>query len=180
MRFYGRAVAEVAIGLGSNLGDREAHLREAVRRLAAVGAVTAISSLYQTAPVGFADQDDFLNACLVLETDQQPEAVLQQAHAIEQALARIRTVRNGPRTIDVDLLLWLEADGTLSVWPEAPTLPHPRMHDRRFVLAPLAEIAGDWEHPTLHQPVGAILDELPTGEAVTRVISQTWPPSLAP
>lgn len=173
-------MAEVAVGLGSNLGDREGRLREAVRRLAAAGTVTAVSSLYQTAPVGFAEQDDFLNACLLLETDSTPQALLSRAHAIEQALARVRTVPNGPRTIDIDLLLWREQSGAAVATEARPRLPHPRMHQRRFVLAPLAEIAADWLHPRLGQDVASLLSALPAAEAVRRIRSSTWPPSPAP
>jgi 2-amino-4-hydroxy-6-hydroxymethyldihydropteridine diphosphokinase len=171
-------VAEVAIGLGSNLGDREAQLREALRRLAAAGRVKAISSLYQTAPVGFANQADFLNACLLLETELTPEELLSEAHAVETALARVRTIRNGPRTIDVDLLLWRDETGPLKRTQGSPKLPHPRMHQRRFVLEPLAEISADWEHPELSRSIGELLRELPAGEAVTPFNSPTWPPLL--
>jgi 2-amino-4-hydroxy-6-hydroxymethyldihydropteridine diphosphokinase len=171
-------MAEVAIGLGSNLGDREAHLREAAIRLSETGRVVAMSSLYQTAPVGFADQDDFLNACILLETGLTPEALLKRAHAIEKDLARVRTIRNGPRTIDVDLLLWRDQGDSLARSQGKPKLPHPRMHRRRFVLEPLAEIAADWRHPLLQRSIAQLLAALPDGEAVERFSSPTWPPSL--
>jgi len=173
-------MAEVLVGLGSNLGDREANLREAVRRLAAAGRVIAVSSLYQTAPVGYADQDDFLNVCLLLETSLPPEELLAHAQAIERALARVRTIRNGPRTIDVDLLLWRDEAGA-AVDPEGPPqLPHPRMLLRRFVLEPLAEIAGDWVHPLEDKTVAELLAALPAGDGVERISSPTWPPSPTP
>ncbi|MBI1356168.1 MAG: 2-amino-4-hydroxy-6-hydroxymethyldihydropteridine diphosphokinase [Acidobacteria bacterium] len=172
-------MAEVLIGLGSNLGDREAQLRTAIRRLRECGRVGPISSLYETEPVGYAEQGDFLNACLRLETELSPESLLTWAQAIEQALERTRSIRNGPRTMDVDLLLWRDASGPL-LRDDAPLLPHPRMHLRRFVLEPLAEIAADWRHPTLDKTVGEILAELPTAEAVRAISSPTWPPAPRP
>ena len=162
------------------MGDREAHLREAVRRLSGCGRIISVSPLYQTAPVGFADQDDFLNACLLLETDWAPEELLARAHAIEKALARVRTVRNGPRTIDVDLLLWRNEAGPVVRRLAAPKLPHPRMHERRFVLEPLAEIAGEWLHPDAGKTVAELLAALPDGSSVERFSSPVWPPSTAP
>jgi 2-amino-4-hydroxy-6-hydroxymethyldihydropteridine diphosphokinase len=173
-------VAEVLIGLGANIGDREARLREAVQQLARAGAITAISSLYQTEPVGYREQDDFLNACLLLRTDWSRPRLLRQAHAIEEALGRVRTIPDGPRSIDIDLLLWRDGVTLHAAAGPEPLLPHPRMHLRRFVLAPLAEIAPDWEHPRLGRTVGELLADLPPGEAVERISSPTWPPSLKP
>ncbi len=106
-------MAEVLVGLGSNLGDREA---QSARGRAPAGrgrgASPRVSSLYQTAPVGYADQDDFLNACILLETELTPQELLNEAQAIEKDLARVRIIRNGPRTIDVDLLLWRDEAGS--------------------------------------------------------------------
>ncbi len=161
------------------MGDREAQLRSAVRRLARVGRIVRISSLYQTEPVGFREQDDFLNACLLLETDWARPALLQRAHAIEEALGRVRTIPDGPRSIDLDLLLWRDGAESGAAGAAAPLLPHPRMHLRRFVLAPLAEIAPDWVHPKLGRTVAELLAELPPGEAVELFSSPTWPPSPA-
>ena len=172
-------MAEVLIGLGSNLGDREANLSQAVRRLLEAGRLVAVSSLYETAPVGFVEQGDFLNACLWLRTAGDPAALLALAHDVEQELARLRTVPNGPRTMDVDLLLW--RDGSAPVTSDRPPLlPHPRMHLRRFVLEPLTEIAADWVHPTLHRTIAELLAALPAGEAVRRLSRPSWPPAPTP
>jgi len=124
------------LGLGSNLGDRAAHLRRAV---AALPDVVAVSPVYETDPVGGpADQPAFLNLVVALETDRSPRQLLDLAHALEQAAGRVRTVKDGPRTLDVDVLLV----GDLRVDEPDLVVPHPRMWERRFVLAPLADLAG--------------------------------------
>lgn len=134
-------MAEVALGLGSNLGDRNAHLRGAVRALNARAEirVTAQSSLWETPPWGVEEQPHFLNACVLLETTLSPIEVLETCLAIERDHGRERSLRWGPRTLDMDVLYYddVELDG------EVLTLPHPRMLLRAFVLAPLAEIAPD-------------------------------------
>jgi 2-amino-4-hydroxy-6-hydroxymethyldihydropteridine diphosphokinase len=132
-------VADAFLGLGSNLGDRHWHLAEAVHRLhsPAEVSVVAASSVYETAPVGYTNQPHFLNAVIQLATAVGPEELLRRCLAVEQALGRVRRDRWGPRTIDIDVL-WYDSvtrdDATL-------TLPHPRMHERAFVLIPLAEVA---------------------------------------
>ena len=137
---------DALLGLGSNVGDREANLWRALRLLAEQGRLVAVSSFHETKPVGYADQGDFLNACAWLETGRTPEGLLEVCHRIDRALGRVRTITNGPRTIDVDILLW-RRNGAMLERDEAPVIPHPRMHLRRFVLEPLAEIAPDWVHP---------------------------------
>ena len=139
-------MADVLLGLGSNVGDREANLRRALELLEEHGRLAAVSSFHETAPVGYADQDDFLNACAWLVTSRTPEELLAVCLEIDGELGRVRTVPNGPRTIDVDILLW-RADGAMLTREQAPVIPHPRMHLRRFVLEPLAEIAPEWVHP---------------------------------
>ena len=142
----------VHLGAGSNIGDKAANLREAVRRLQGAGEVVAVSHLYKTAPVGFEDQDWFLNAALCLKTALAPKEVLDFVLAIEQDLGRVRTFRNGPRTIDIDILLW--GDAVIDV--PGLVVPHPRLQERLFVLAPLREIAPDAMHPLS----GATIEEL--------------------
>lgn len=128
------------IGLGSNLGDRRAHLRAAVEGLESAGDVVAVSELYETAPVGGpAGQDDYLNVVVELRTADTPRALLERGQALEAAAHRERKERWGPRTLDADVL-WVEGE---QVDEADLTVPHPRMWERRFVLAPLAELAPD-------------------------------------
>lgn len=129
------------LGLGGNLGDRAANLSAAVKALEHLPGtrVTALSSLYETAPVGYADQPDFLNRVAVVETSLSPRALLGSCLGIEAALGRVRGRRFGPRVVDIDLLLY---EGVASGDPEL-TLPHPRMMERAFVLVPLAELFPD-------------------------------------
>jgi 2-amino-4-hydroxy-6-hydroxymethyldihydropteridine diphosphokinase len=131
------------VALGSNLGDREDHLRRALEALGELGRVTAISGLHETEPIGYRDQPDFLNAVVELETELSPEELLGRLQEIERRLGRRPTFRDGPRTIDLDLLL--HGDAVIDR-PEL-RLPHPRMTERRFVLEPLAEIAPEIVHP---------------------------------
>jgi 2-amino-4-hydroxy-6-hydroxymethyldihydropteridine diphosphokinase len=156
-----------AIALGSNLdsrfGDREANLREAVRRIGGLGEVRAVSSFFDTEPVGFLKQPRFLNGALVLETELEPVALMRELLGVERAMGRIRvarelegTIAKGPRVIDLDLLLY----GDVVMETEELTLPHPEMQDRRFVLEPLAEIAPDWVHPVLGVAVLAMLERV--------------------
>jgi 2-amino-4-hydroxy-6-hydroxymethyldihydropteridine diphosphokinase len=123
------------LGLGSNLGDRRDHLRAAV---AALPDVVAVSPVYETDPVGGPPgQGPYLNLVVVLETDRSPRQLLDLAHSLEDAAGRVRKERDGPRTLDVDVLLV----GDLCVDEPDLVVPHPRMWQRRFVLAPLADLA---------------------------------------
>ena len=127
------------LGLGSNLGDRLGHLRAAVGGLGASDRVdvVAVSRVYETAPVGGPDQGPYLNAVIAIETDLEPRALLRLAQGLEESARRVRGERNGPRTLDVDVLLIEEL-----VIDEADlVVPHPRLRERGFVLAPLADVA---------------------------------------
>jgi 2-amino-4-hydroxy-6-hydroxymethyldihydropteridine diphosphokinase len=125
------------LSLGSNLDEPLEQLRRAVGSLRKLDDVVAVSSVYKTAPVGGVEQDDFLNVVVALETARTPEELLLLCQRLEEAAARVRTIRFGPRTLDVDVLL---VDGEIRSSEEL-TIPHPRMWERRFVLIPLAEIA---------------------------------------
>jgi 2-amino-4-hydroxy-6-hydroxymethyldihydropteridine diphosphokinase len=127
------------LGLGTNLGDRQGELRSAIERLEVHGDVVAVSGLYETEPVGGPEQGKFLNLVVELETEDTPEMLLLRCQDLEVAAQRVRTVRNGPRTLDADVL-WV--DGQISATEEL-TVPHPRMFERRFVIAPLQELAPD-------------------------------------
>ena len=128
------------IGLGSNLGDRRALLRQAVEGLRGAGDVTGVSPLYQTEPVGGPDgQGPYLNLVVELSTSDTPRRLLERCRALEEAAGRVRTVRWGPRTLDADVL-WVEG---WNVDEEDLAVPHPRLWDRRFVVQPLSDLAPD-------------------------------------
>ena len=179
-----------AIALGSNLesafGDREANLGEAIRLIRLLGEVTAVSSFYETEPVGFLAQPRFINGALLLETDLEPLALLRELLAVERAMGRERVgaVAKGPRVIDLDLLLYFSGDGSkrdglkevegagitrdrvdqdrgdVVMETEELVLPHPEMQTRRFVLEPLGEIAPEWVHPVLGLTVEEMLERV--------------------
>ena len=153
----------VFLGLGSNLGDRESAIEGALARLAARGFRTTLrSSLWLTEPVGGPPQGFFLNAVAGGETALAPEALLEACLATEREMGRVREERNGPRTIDVDILFF---GGERRDVPGL-VIPHPRLHERRFVLAPLAEIAPALVHPVLGLAVADLLDRCADRSAV--------------
>jgi 2-amino-4-hydroxy-6-hydroxymethyldihydropteridine diphosphokinase len=153
-----RSLAAVALGsnLDSKFGDREANLREAVRRIGTLGELRAVSSFYDTEPVGQLEQPRFLNGALVMETELEPVELMRGLLGVERAMGRDRvgSVAKGPRVIDLDLLLY--GDWVMS--SEELMLPHPAMGERRFVLEPLAEIAPEWVHPIVGKTVREMLE----------------------
>ena len=153
-------MTDAYLGLGSNLGDREALLRAAIAALNATPGVrvTSISSLYETPPWGPVPQGPYLNACVALETTLSPRELLTLCLAIERDHGRERAIRWGPRTLDMDVLLY----GDESIDEEGLIVPHPRMTERAFVLVPLAEIAPDLRIGG--RAIGAILGGVETDE----------------
>lgn len=133
----------VYLALGSNLGDRRGNLTAALQRLSAAVHIDVLSSLYETEPVGYLDQPQFLNMVCRGNTRLSPTDLLHYTQKIEITLGRQPTFRNGPRPIDIDILLYDD----LQIEQEDLTIPHPRMTERAFVLAPLAEIAPEQIHP---------------------------------
>jgi 2-amino-4-hydroxy-6-hydroxymethyldihydropteridine diphosphokinase len=147
----------VYLSLGSNLGDRQQNLREAIEKLKSLGEVTAVSSFYETEPVEFTAQPWFLNCAVALRTELMPKVFLAKMQAIEQQLGRRRIQPKGPRTIDLDILLF----GNSVISMLQLEVPHPTMHQRRFVLEPLAEIASDVRHPVFKRSIREMLQALP-------------------
>jgi 2-amino-4-hydroxy-6-hydroxymethyldihydropteridine diphosphokinase len=155
----------VYLSLGSNLGNREAHLEDAQNRLAALGRIVAVSSFYETEPVEFTDQPWFLNCAVALETALTPQQLMTSLLGIEEAMGRKRVQKKGPRIIDVDILLF----GDTILDSPGVTIPHPAMQERRFVLEPLAEIAPNLLHPVRRKTIRELRDALPEGKVVRKL-----------
>jgi 2-amino-4-hydroxy-6-hydroxymethyldihydropteridine diphosphokinase len=161
----------ILIGIGSNLSSREfgppsANVAAALAALPALRiCVAARSSWYRTEPVPRSEQPWFVNGVAALTTALEPEVLLSQLLALEARFGRIRGERNAARVLDLDLL---DYDG-LVVESDSLALPHPRLHQRRFVLVPLAELAPSWRHPLLGQSADELLARLPPGESLCRL-----------
>ena len=153
------------LSLGSNVGDREANLRAALRRLQEKGRMVSVSSFYETEPVEVTDQAWFLNCAAVLESAQATEQLMATILEIERQMGRERIQPKGPRIIDIDILL----SGDEIIDTPTLTVPHPAMHQRRFVLEPLAEIAPRLMHPKIKRTIQELLDALPKGQIVRRL-----------
>lgn len=144
------------LALGSNIGDRLDYLNAAKKLLSEIGTIKKQSCIYETEPVGYAGQDSFLNCVIEFETSSSADELLSHTMQIENILGKHKTIANGPRTIDIDIIFFddeiIDADNL--------KIPHPRMHERRFVLEPLAEIAPERMHPVLHLSVKDLLEKL--------------------
>lgn len=146
------------LALGSNIGNREDTLRKAIRRLNELPGIRVkrVSSVYETDPVGYVDQDAFLNMAVAVETELSAEQLLETALAVERELGRVRTIRWGPRTIDIDLLLY----GSYTVQKEHLMIPHPAMAERAFVLVPLRDVWEGGALPVYNQTIDHFLSHL--------------------
>jgi 2-amino-4-hydroxy-6-hydroxymethyldihydropteridine diphosphokinase len=155
----------VYLSLGSNVGDREGELWDARVRLGAIGRVVAMSSFYETEPVELIQQPWFLNCALALETGKTPQQLIGAILRIEEEMGRRRVQKKGPRSIDIDILLF---DG-LVIESTDLTIPHPALQQRRFVLEPLAEIAPEVLHPVLKKTIRELVEALPPGQEVRKL-----------
>lgn len=166
---------EAYLALGANLGERRKTLQSACELLARAGDIhiVAKSSLHETAPQGGpAGQGDYLNAVLHIRTGLPPAVLLERCLAVEAQLGRQRSVLNAPRTIDIDILLYDD----LEIHSPTLDIPHPRMHQRRFVLSPLAEVAPESWHPVLRKSALDLLADLPASDSdrVARLANAGW------
>jgi 2-amino-4-hydroxy-6-hydroxymethyldihydropteridine diphosphokinase len=155
----------VYLSLGSNVGDRAGNLNSAIERLGNLGTVESQSSFYETEPVEFTAQPWFLNCAVKLDTEKMPKQLLAGILDLERKMGRRRTQKKGPRTIDIDILLF----GNSIIDTKGLTIPHPAMHERLFVLEPLAEIAPEVRHPVFKRTVRELREALPPGQAVRKV-----------
>ena len=156
--------ATAYLSLGSNVGDREAHLLEAQSRLNTLGRVTAVSSTYETEPVEFTEQPWFLNCAVALETEKTPQELMDGSSPYRRTNGPSTRAKKGPRSIDIDILLF----GGAIAESNDLTIPHPAMQHRRFVLEPLAEVAPGATHPVFHKTIRELLAALPEGQAVRK------------
>jgi 2-amino-4-hydroxy-6-hydroxymethyldihydropteridine diphosphokinase len=164
--------AEVFIALGTNLGDRAENLRRAIAALAHIATVEAVSRVYESEPVGFRDQPDYWNLVVRIRTELEPAPLFQALKAIEQQLGRTADFRNAPRIIDLDIIAYDQ----LVLHNETLEIPHPRMHQRSFVLYPLAELAPEFRHPvdgrSIQQLIAA-LDQPTRAIALDNALAET-------
>lgn len=151
-----RKQANVYLGVGSNLGNRKANLLSAISLLSGISTVRKLSPIYQTSPVGFEKQPDFLNMACLVSISYEPEEFLKEIKAIEKKLGREKSFKNGPRLIDIDILFW----GKEVIKTKNLQVPHPRAAEREFVLRPLSRIAPSLVHPLLRKSVSSLLASL--------------------
>jgi 2-amino-4-hydroxy-6-hydroxymethyldihydropteridine diphosphokinase len=154
----------VYLSVGSNLGDRARNLETAIRSLSDLGSTVAVSSFYETEPVDLDSQPWFLNCAVKLDTEKMPRQLIAGILNLERSMGRQRLAPKGPRIIDIDILLF----GSSVIELPALTVPHPRLHERRFVLEPMVEIAPEARHPVLRRTMRELRDALPLGQKVKR------------
>jgi len=155
------------IGIGSNLGDKVLQCQRAVQEILKIDRhrLLAQSSLYKSLPLGYTDQDWFVNGVIEIETDLEPLPLLQELKSIEERFGRRQTFRWGPRVIDLDILFY----GERKVREALLEIPHPRLHERQFVLIPLAEIASEFVHPVLGKTIRELLENFPHDQGVEKI-----------
>ena len=156
------------ISAGSNLGDRQAYLDFGARSLAEEGTLLRRSSVFETEPVGYAEQPWFLNQVFELKTELAPQTLLARCNAIELEAGRVRTFRNAPRPLDLDILLY----GNEVICDPDLIIPHPRMTERRFVLEPMVEIAPNLNYPTTGISIRELLKNCPDASAIRKITSE--------
>ena len=166
-RHFNQQSAIAYISFGSNVGDRKKHIEDAVEILKTDSSIEikSVSSLYETEPVGYEEQDWFINGVLEIETELSPHELLRFVKTVESKVGRRKSIRWGPREIDLDILLYeQECINTPDL-----VIPHPRMQEREFVLIPLVEIAPDVVHPVFRKSVELLLKDLPQKKVVKRI-----------
>ncbi len=152
----------VYIGIGSNIGDRQENISKAISLIKEKSKIIKISSIYETEPVGYKDQDRFLNLALMIRTESSPEELFGFLQSIERKMGRVKRIKNGPRIIDLDILFY---DDEI-INEENLKIPHPRLHERMFVLKPLMDISPDFAHPVLKKKIREMVLELKKTEQV--------------
>jgi 2-amino-4-hydroxy-6-hydroxymethyldihydropteridine diphosphokinase len=154
----------VYLGLGSNIGDKEAHIKAALRLLSEKYPIIKKSPLYHTEPVGYPNQDWFLNCVVEIKTDVDPKHLLSSLQSMEQSLGRIKTVKNGPRIIDIDILFY----GDLILMTKNLVIPHPMVQERLFVLQPMMDLNPDFVHPVLKKSIQDLFKNHPKDKKIIR------------
>lgn len=157
-------MVDVYLGLGSNVGNKEENLLQAIDLLSTKCKLQAVSSAYETEPVGYEDQDWFVNCVVLVKTDLSAQELLDFIETIHKKLKRKRTIKWGPRTIDIDILFY----GNEIIKTKTLEIPHPRLDARQFVLQPLFEIAPDLRHPVFRKTIGELQKKAPKDKAVKR------------
>lgn len=148
--------AEVYLGLGSNLGDRRGNINDAIDLLSTLSPNIRVAPIYETEPAGFTMQPTFMNSACGLWTTLDPFQLLEQIYRIQAYVGTPHTFTNGPRTIDIDILLY----GRLVIDTPLLTIPHPRMHEREFVLRPLSSLIPSYKHPRIKSTIAELLTQL--------------------